>query len=82
LDELHTNFEKFVGNTTRILDATNAVIDKSTIKLIEQEEEFKKIKSKISDIQLSNENIVLKDEIIGIHEKIDSKADEIDIKKI
>jgi len=71
-----------VGNTTRILDATNAVIDKSTIKLIEQEEEFKKIKSKISDIQLSNENIVLKDEIIGIHEKIDSKADEIDIKKI
>lgn len=82
LDELHTNFERFVQNYTKIIDAANIVIDKNTIKSNEHTEAFKNIGSQIKEIQHNNENIVLKDEIIGIHEKIDSKADQIDIKNI
>lgn len=79
---MHTNFERYVINSTRVLDAANLAIDSSKEKILLTENNVKDINTKIKEIQFNNENIVLKDEIIGIHEKIDSKADKIDIKSI
>jgi len=69
-------------NSTRILESANNAIDLSKEKINTNEANIKDINSKIKEIQFSNENIVLKDEIVGINEKIDSKADQIDIKNI
>jgi len=81
-DELTLNFERFVFNTTSNIDLANNSLDKTIEFTSAQSDTINKMESKIKQIEFQNQNIVLKNELNGIIEQIDSKADQIDIKNI
>jgi len=82
LDELTGNFERFVQNAIKNAGISNKAIDNVTEKITIQTESVKTMENKVKEIEFRNQNIVLKDELITMYEKIDSKADQIDIRNI